>query len=164
MQLTKILPSLFSKVSQLGLILTLGMMSANAVLALSIKDNSETNHSPLANGTYLYGESPQPDKIGKEYIVFRVFQNRVIGAFYLPYSEFSCFYGNMEANQMKLSIVDPYDKTVTYDNSIAFRELSPIAASDNRISRSVGLEGYHQINQVSQNDRRILNTCLEEYR
>ena len=164
MLLKKLLPSLFSKVSQLGLILTLGMVSTNPILASSVEENPDANYSPLNNGTYLYGQSPEADEIGNEYLVFEVFQHQVVGVFYMPYSEFSCFYGNIETGEMKVSIVDPYDKTKIYNQNIAFRQLSPIAAlSNDRITRSVGLEGYHQIKQVSNNDRRMLNTCLEEY-
>ena len=119
------------------------------------------SHSPLSDGTYLYGQSSKPEQLGQEYLVFAISQGRVIGAFYMPQSEFSCFYGSLDSKQMDLSIVDPYENT-TYPYSIALQELSPLAAGG-QPTRSVGLEGYHQIDTMSDNDQRILNVCLDEY-
>jgi hypothetical protein len=120
----------------------------------------KVNH-PLADGIYLYGQSPQAEKIGQEYLVFRVQQGQVIGAFYMPQSEFSCFYGRVNNRSMDISIVDPYDNTV-YAHSINLKPLTPIAEMSTNSVR-MGLEGYHQITQVSDNDQRILNTCLQEH-
>lgn len=115
--------------------------------------------SPLVDGTYLYGQSTQAEQIGQEYIVFKVQQGRVIGAVYMPRSEFNCFSGAIKSNQLKLSIVDPYDGTV-YPHEIAL-EIAPVASSG-QLPHEVGLEGYHQISQLSDNDRRILNICLKQ--
>jgi hypothetical protein len=117
-------------------------------------------NSPMSDGVYLYGQSPQSEQIGQEYILFKVQQGKVIGAVYMPQSEFSCFSGSLDARQMNLSIVDPYDNTV-YPYAIALQDLSPVA-SGGKLPRDVGLEGYHRISNVSENDRRILNTCLEQ--
>lgn len=116
--------------------------------------------SPLADGTYLYGQSTQAEQIGQEYIVFKVQQGQVVGAVYMPRSEFNCFSGAIESNQIKLSIVDPYDGTV-YPHEIALETLAPVA-SNSQLPREVGLEGYNRISQLSDNDRRILNVCLKQ--
>lgn len=92
-----------------------------------------------ADGIYLYGQSPKPEEIKKEYFVFEVRQNKVIGAFYLPRSAFYCFYGTVELTQLNLTVVDSYDGSS-----------SPY---------SVNLQQYHQISAVSENDRRILGIC-----
>lgn len=158
-----------------GLMLALGLITANLTPTLASHlsfsfsqspspDNlllAQTVNAPLADGIYLYGQSSQPEKIGQEYLVFKVQQGRVIGAFYMPQSEFSCFYGRVNHQSMDISIVDTYDNTV-YAHSIALKPLTPLAErSPNSISR--GLEGYHQITQVSSNDLRILNVCLQEH-
>ncbi|NJK67127.1 MAG: hypothetical protein HC789_07745 [Microcoleus sp. CSU_2_2] len=106
---------------------------------------SPSNSSPdraskgLEDGIYLYGQSPKPEEIKKEYFVFEVRQNKVIGAFYLPRSAFYCFYGTVELTQLNLTVVDSYDGSS-----------SPY---------SVNLQQYHQISAVSENDRRILGIC-----
>jgi hypothetical protein len=117
---------------------------------------------PFADGIYLYGQSPKAEQIGQEYLVFKVQQGRVIGAFYMPQSEFSCFYGNLNHQSMDLSIIDPYEQTV-YPYSIALQPLTPLADGE-QTSLKMGLEGYHSLAQVSDNDRRILNICLQQYR
>ena len=91
------------------------------------------------DGIYLYGESPKPDEIKKEYFVFEVRRGKVIGAFYLPRSAFYCFYGTLELTQLNLTVVDSFDGTT-----------SPY---------SVNLQQYHRIPTVSDNDRRILGIC-----
>lgn len=93
----------------------------------------------LAEGVYLYGQSPKPDEIKKEYFVFEVRRGQVIGAFYLPRSAFYCFYGTVELTQLNLTVVDSFDGTTS--------------------GYSVNLQKYHQIPSVSDNDRRILGIC-----
>jgi hypothetical protein len=118
-------------------------------------------NSPMSDGVYLYGQSPQAEQIGQEYVLFKVQQGKVIGAVYMPRSEFNCFFGSLDARQMNLSIVDPYDNTV-YPYAIALQDSSQVA-SDGKLPRDVGLEGYHRITKISDNDRRILNTCSEQF-
>lgn len=122
---------------------------------------AQSSNYPFADGVYLYGQSPQAEQIGQEYLVFKVERGRVIGAFYMPRSEFSCFYGNLNNQGMNLSIVDPYDNTV-YPYSLALDTTNPLAAQQGNTLK-IGLQGYHPISQVSSNDQRILNVCLQEY-
>lgn len=145
--------------SKIGIIVSLGLatLSTSSTLASSAK----ASESPMADGTYLYGQTSEPEQIGQEYMVFQVRQGKVVGAVYLPQSEFNCFSGTVAARQMSLSIVDPYDKTV-YSYQIALQDRSPIA-SEGRLPREIGLEGYQQIAKMGENDRRILNTCRQQF-
>jgi hypothetical protein len=144
----------------------LGLAFTNTLPTLAFSEDriqlaqASQSKSPLADGTYLYGQSTQAEQIGQEYIVFKVQQGQVVGAVYMPRSEFNCFSGAIESNQMKLSIVDPYDGTV-YPHEIALETLTPVA-SNSQLPREVELEGYEQISQLSDNDRRILNVCLNQ--
>ncbi|OKH24495.1 hypothetical protein NIES593_07415 [Hydrococcus rivularis NIES-593] len=167
--------------SKIAPILSLGLATIMAIptLALSLEEKqlerepssdrisemyfaeATSKKSPLADGIYLYGQSPEPEQIGQEYLVFRVQQGKVIGAIYLPRSEFNCFSGTVDSHRMHLSIVDPYNNAV-YPYEIALQDLSPVASGD-RLPRAVGLEGYHQISTISENDRRILDVCLQKY-
>lgn len=119
---------------------------------------AQNSRSPLADGTYLYGESPQPQQIGSEYLVFRVEQGNVKGAFYLPQSEFNCFSGTLNRQQLSLSVVDPYDQTV-HPVAINVQPVSPVANAQG--TTELGLEGYHRLETLSENDQRILNHCLD---
>lgn len=118
--------------------------------------------SPFADGIYLYGQSAQPEQIGKEYMIFRVQQGKIIGAVYLPQSEYSCFAGTLSPQQMRVSVIDPYENA-TYQHTIALESLSPVAAERN-VAQKIGLEGYYPISNISDNDRRILQTCLDKNR
>lgn len=128
----------------------------------------------IPDGTYLYGQSSQPEQIGQEYIVFEARQGKLIGALYMPHSEFSCFYGSVDAQQMNLTVVNPYDQTAI-SHTIARERQSPVAAVGGQINLEdtydsltypyrVQLEGYQPIPQLAENDERILSTCLDNYR
>lgn len=104
--------------------------------------------------TYLYGQSHLPEQIGKEYLVFQVERDRVVGAVYYPRSEFACFYGNLTSEKMNLRVIDPYDRNIS-PYSIPLTA-APVANSP------ISLAGYQRIQNISDNDRRILNTCLED--
>ena len=119
---------------------------------------SSTQASSLANGVYLYGRSPEPETMGQEYLVFKVQKGEVVGAFYMPRSEFNCFSGSFDSRQINLSIVDSYDG-IKYDYAISLQVVSPVATNSRR-SSEVALEGYYRLDNLSDNDQRILNACL----
>lgn len=108
----------------------------------------------IADGAYLYGEVNRPEVIGKEYIVFEKIGNKTIGAFYLPRSEFSCFYGRFKGAILNLTLIDPFDGQKssytlirTHNGLIANRE------------QTIGMPIYQPLNQLGQIDRQILTTC-----
>ncbi len=144
----------------LALLASGGALSMN--VALTTQDAvAQTNQSQvqLEEGTYLYGSSSEPEVIGQEYLVFQVRQNQVIGASYFPLSEFACFQGNISNQAMNLTLTVPYSgEKISYP--IALVTQSPIARSDNQANLTVGLEGYEKLSAISDNDRRILNSCL----
>lgn len=124
----------------------------NAIEHLELKSEAWGDRAPptpatadasksLPDGIYLYGESPRPEELQKEYFVFELRRGKVVGAFYLPRSAFYCFYGNLESTQLNLTVVDSFDRTT-----------SPY---------SVNLQKYYPISAVSDNDRRILGICKD---
>lgn len=116
----------------------------------------------LADGNYLYGRSPQPDVLGAEYLVFQVRNNKVVGAFYAPQSEFNCFYGSIEPQKMNIAVVDPYDEE-TYPYSVALKSQSTVAKEGNPNLPEVSLDGYQPLSELSDNDLQMLNSCVQEY-
>lgn len=117
-------------------------------------------HQFLADGTYLYGESPQPEQIGKAYMVFEVKQGQITGAFYMPSSSFDCFSGVAQGNQLNLNITESYSQQ-TYSHSIGFNNSSVVAAvgSQGADKNNLALDGFHRLSNLSQNDQRILSQC-----
>jgi len=121
------------------------------------QSKDETNVIP--NGFYLYGQSQKPDQIGKEYIVFKAEDGELVGALYMPRSEFSCFRGEIAANQLQMIVDDPYEDS-THPYAIALTTRDAIASRQNdSLSQPVTLQGYHPIEDISDNDRRLLATC-----
>jgi hypothetical protein len=119
------------------------------------------NRQALPDGVYLYGQAETPDQVGSAYMVFTVTDSRVVGAFYMPYSSFDCFHGEFQPDRLALNVVDSYDRSV-HPYSVALDTSSPVAAA-NGAAVPAGLEGFHQIQTVSENDQRILATCQADY-
>ena len=112
----------------------------------------------LKDGTYLYGQSPQREQLGQEYLVFTVNAGKVTGAFYQPRSEYSCFSGELTANQLSLSIRDPYDNSVS-PYAIALKPQEPVAGNAQNLG-NMTLDGYYSLGKLSANDQRILKDCI----
>lgn len=134
-----------------------GLIGALAFLAVCGQSQAAVPSS-LPNGTYLYGESDQPNQAGATYFVFDVNEGEVKGAVYSPNSNFDCAYGRFENDQLLLSIVSTYEKTVN-PFAIALDRTSLIASSVNAPMIQVGLRGLKSVGRLSDLDRRILATC-----
>lgn len=115
---------------------------------------------PQKDGIYLYGKSPEPNKIGQEYIVFEVKRGQVVGALYMPQSEFSCFNGTIKAGELAMMVAGFPDNGETPQEVAAVGDPS-IGTGDEPIlyPYSVQLQNYHQLSKVSENDQRILGMC-----
>ena len=135
--------------------------------------NAPRGKLPEVDGIYLYGQSPEPEQIGQEYMVFEVRQGKVIGAFYLPHSEFSCFSGRLQSGSLALLVANSPD-SAPYPDSVAGQNSQQVATASDRgfiengynpiaYSYSVGLQNYHQLPSVSANDQRLLKTCKNNY-
>lgn len=156
---------------------------AAAKLPANWKNSQEANqesiipvpkaNDSLADGTYLYGQSSEPGQIGKEYLVFEARQGKVVGAMYMPSSEFACFHGTLNSRQLNLTIANAYNQTALA-HTIAREQPTHIAAAGGQIDLnraydslsypySVILDSYQPIAQVSAQDRQMLNTCLSNY-
>jgi hypothetical protein len=147
-------------------------------LKQTVDSTGETNPSTVSasvtsipDGTYLYGQSSQPNQIGQEYIVFQANEGQLVGALYLPQSEFSCFHGTLESKQMNLRVVNPYDQTALA-HTIENQQQTSVAAAGSQLNLdrtyesltypyTVRLDQYQPVGQLSENDQRMLNICRE---
>lgn len=116
---------------------------------------------PLADGVYLYGQSLERDQVNSAYLVFEVTNGQIIGAFYMPRSSFDCVYGNLQADQLALNVVDSYSRE-SYPYAVALQGGGAIADAKGAVP-PVTLEGMHRINNINSNDQRILSTCKADY-
>ena len=147
-----------------------GLSVATGLLAVSLpsqavplrKTQVAATTATLPNGVYLYGQSSQPDQIGKAYFVFEVKQGKLVGGLYMPRSSFDCAYGSVQADKVALTVVDSYERTEN-PYAIALERNASVASLANPVLSPISLEGYHQIPRLSATDRRILNTCKADH-
>ncbi|MGI8501448.1 MAG: hypothetical protein ACR2LR_09940 [Hassallia sp.] len=114
---------------------------------------------PKEDGVYLYGQSPQPNQLGQGYIVFEKRKNQVMGALYIPNSEFSCFQGNVDSSgELAMTVTAPGEGGL---EEVATANTLPKLDIDQPMTYaySVALQDYHKLNTVSEGDRRILQMC-----
>lgn len=119
-----------------------------------VDSSSQVSVTPTTNGVYLYGESDRPDVVGKEYMVFETIGNQTIGAFYLPRSEFNCFYGQFTGSRMKVTLIDAFDLQ-KYKFTISLHPKGLTASKQPMI----GEPTYQPLDKISNNDLQILKTC-----
>lgn len=143
--------------------LTLGLFTqAGAIATPKISATYALSHAPqtaLPDGVYLYGESDQPDQIGKTYMVIQVKQNQAIGAFYMPQSSFDCFQGTFQPGQLALQVQNSYSQE-TYPYTLPLQDQAFVAgATQAPLATQDRFSGFTLLKTLSANDQRILNTC-----
>lgn len=147
--------SRFLKVVQAALLLFCATFLANQ---RSHTLASAANHISLDDGRYLYGQRPIAAQPGSTYLVFEVVDDKTVGAFYMPQSSFDCFHGEVSGRQLELTVLDSYEQT-TYDYSLPIQPQSELVAGQGAPTLSIA--GLRPINDLSNLDRRILQTCRQ---
>jgi hypothetical protein len=162
-----------SHVSIVGLLLSIGLATssltptwasvkkttdntskATVVAKLTASDSPVvTAKKQLRDGIYVFGQTSQPEEIGKEYLVFEARDSQVIGGFYMPASEYSCFRGTIKEDQIDLTFVDPQDGS-TSSQSLALQPNSLIASN-----KPLALQGYQPVTRISTNAQQVLKNC-----
>jgi len=94
----------------------------------------------LTNGVYLYGKSPQPNQLLHNYIVFEQQNGQVIGAFYSPRSDFTCFTGDVQGTRLEVAAIVP--EQPPYEVKAQLSQLNALPT-------------------MSENDQRILSACKQ---
>jgi hypothetical protein len=111
------------------------------------------NVNRLANGTYLYGESAEPGRIGSEYIVFDNQDGQAVGAVFMTDSEYSCFSGKVQQGQLNMQVLDSYEQV---ERSYAVALESP--AGDTSSSE------YRAVQGIGRQELSLLESCRNMYR
>lgn len=104
------------------------------------QSNTTYPSNALPNGVYLYGNSPQPNQLLHNYVVFEQQHGQVVGAFYSPQSEFTCFSGHVQGTRLEAAAVVP--------------EQPPYEVK-------AQLSQLHALPTMSENDQRLLSTCKQ---
>ncbi|MEO1592992.1 MAG: hypothetical protein AAFU71_17110 [Cyanobacteria bacterium J06632_22] len=114
----------------------------------------------LADGVYFFGAAPERDQLGVEYMVFEVDNAQVVGAFYLPSSNFDCFHGEAGPDVLALNITDSYDQAVhSYDLAM---ESVPAAVAGGGAGAFAPV-GFYSLGQTSDLEAELLTTCQANY-
>ncbi|AFZ56058.1 hypothetical protein H6G54_18455 [Anabaena cylindrica FACHB-243] len=127
-----------------------------------IEGKSRVNF-PERDGIYLYGQSSTPNQLGQGYIVFQKQQGKVIGALYMPSSEYSCFQGTIaKSGELAMTVTSSPGELGVMQVSTTSR--IPRFSDEDAITYaySVALQDYHQLDAVSANDREILQGCSQD--
>ncbi|PMB29644.1 hypothetical protein CEN42_19510 [Fischerella thermalis CCMEE 5208] len=115
---------------------------------------------PKQNGIYLYGQSPKPGQLGKGYIIFEKRQNKIIGALYMPSSEYSCFNGTLNSSGELAMTVRGYAGEISPSEIATINGLPRTSDDEPDIyGHSVKLQDYYQLKSISSSDRQILKMC-----
>ncbi len=124
------------------------------------KTSAIKGNLPQQDGVYLYGQSSQPNQLGQGYIVLEKRQSTMIGALYVPQSEFSCFQGTVNSSGDLAMTVQSSPGGIS-PAQLATVSTKPSLPKDRVITyaHSVALTDYHQINAVTVNDHRMLHSC-----
>ncbi|WP_315789331.1 hypothetical protein [Fischerella sp. JS2] len=115
---------------------------------------------PQQNGIYLYGQSPQPGQLGQGYIIFEKRQNQIIGALYMPSSEYSCFNGTLNSSGELAMTVRGYAGEISPSEIATINGLPRTSDDEPDVyGHSVELQDYYQLQSISSSDRQILKMC-----
>ncbi|MEL7334137.1 MAG: hypothetical protein AAFN12_17955, partial [Cyanobacteria bacterium J06560_2] len=115
----------------------------------------------LEDGTYLFGQSPEPDTIGSAYAVLSVQNNQAVGAFYYPHSSFDCFSGQVYPDRLAVNVVDSYEQTVhPYEVALTLDDTLVAGAA----AGAYTLEGFHQLDDLSAQDVDMLSVCAADFK
>lgn len=113
-------------------------------------------------GRYLFGQVPQRDQLGQGYIVLESTGEEVFGALYYPSSSFDCFRAQIQAGNLAMTITNSYTQE-TYPYSIALVSDTAVASTTSDSLEPLSLQGFHQIDEINDNDLRLLETCRAAY-
>lgn len=97
---------------------------------------------PEQDGIYLYGESSQPNQLGKGYFIFSKTGSQVVGAIYYPLSEYSCFMGRQNNTDLKVTLVEAGEQAAQ--------------------GFEVPLTPMYAIARIGESEARVLSACRQE--
>jgi len=116
-------------------------IGAKEQIAQAARQNNATHQSEiLPNGVYLYGNSSQPNQLLHNYVVFEQQNGQVVGAFYSPQSDFTCFTGAVQGTRLEVAAIAP--EQPPYEVNAQLSQLNAFPT-------------------ISENDQRILSTCKQ---
>ncbi|PSN15190.1 hypothetical protein C7271_21095 [filamentous cyanobacterium CCP5] len=111
---------------------------------------------------HLFGRSSVEDTASPTYVIFQIYQQQVVGAFYQRFSSFDCFYGRVTPTHLDLTIIDSFSSTA-HAYAVATMPATSVVAQRANTPLPVQPVGYHRVQQIHDADLQVLNTCLTHY-
>lgn len=135
---------------QKWLLVTIATLLPATLIGVTLREQPAQAHqqastnelTSLPDGVYLYGNSPQPNELTRSYVVFERRGSEVIGAFYSPQSEFTCFAGNLQGTRLDVEAI-----------VLGQPETQEVRAQ---------LANLYPLQEISANDQRMLGVCKQE--
>ena len=132
------------------LLLTIATLLPTTLIGVTLREQAAQAHqqastnevASLSDGVYLYGNSPQPNEPSHNYVVFERRDGEVIGAFYSPQSEFTCFTGDLQGTQLDVEAI-----------VLGEPETQKVRAQ---------LANLYPLQEISANDQRMLGVIMQE--
>ena len=125
--------------------------------------SDQSSELQVANGVYLFGDTTKPGQMGHEYMVIQIKGDRVIGGFYEPASEFSCFTGSISPTEINLEIQAPHQaEMLSYRVPLYLNNQVAIAEFVMPFESAFGLQGTYHIEQLDADSRQVLQRCRDE--
>ncbi len=116
---------------------TASMVDAEPILKAAVRSEASSSGK-----IYVYGQVPRPNALRKGYVVFQKTEDKVVGAYYQPYSEFSCFVGDLENRELDVDF-------------LSFQ-------GDKQSEAQISLSNLHRLQTPGATDQKVINACRQE--
>lgn len=126
--------------SVIGVLAAVGVADTGQADPTLQASNQRPSTLPAATTSAIqfYGQVPQPNQLRQGYVVFQQQDNQVVGAYYHPRSEFSCFVGDLEDRQLDVDLMSPQGQKWD-DAQILLSKLHALDAPDANAKRILGV-------------------------
>ncbi len=121
---------------------SLSFAAASVVDAEPILEAAVRSEVRSSEKIYVYGQVPRPNALRKGYVVFQKTEDKVVGAYYQPFSEFSCFMGDLENRELDVDFVS--------------------LQGDKLSEAQIALSNLHRLQTPGEVDRKVMNACRRE--
>lgn len=121
--------------------------------------NSSAINLPQGDGVYLYGQVPEPGQNDRGYIVFEKNNGQLVGALFMPNSEYSCFRGSVDRTGAIAMTVQGYAGESHPVQVAANRNVNLDINAPSPYAHSLALADYYRLPKISSSDRKILRAC-----
>lgn len=130
----------------------------------------ENSQPKVSDGVYLFSNALTPrDNLADssetmEYMVLQLEDNRAIGGFYQPLSEYSCFTGTVHGERLDLWVSSP-GTAETYPYSVLTQPRSSVASHPDAVGLTASelvLRDVQRIGTLDQVSQDVLEACFVE--